>query len=437
MKQEKLQSLEPISIIMVTYKRLHLLKRSVKKIYENVRFPHRLLVINNGKDDIETIRWLTFAKNCGYIYDFISLENKGLANGLTEGFKYFEKIKGGISEYVVTTQDDVLVPDLRPCILERLLHLFKKYESEYGAISCRTQRIRRRDVDENRDIIDSSPSLASFFRIQRSDDIQKFGNYFTKIPHWESPQIAISMKKIGKKLGVATHLYVDDSCFEISNKGFPVGFTDYLTYSKERVQQGALQPYPEIDEKTCIPLKINTPRDRSEQKKRDAYYDHWGREGKKKCKTQEQIALAEYAKEGKGVDLGCGMVKIHKNALGVDIYPHPCVDILGDCRDLWMFKNGELDFIVGAHILEHFPDFIGVLKKYKEKLKVGGILGMAVPDGEIKKKYILKQGHKNNIGLETLKLVFEHILKMEIIEARQVKKNNPNKFVALIVGKKR
>jgi len=269
---------EPIQIILVSFRRLHLLKNSIRKLYERIKYPHRVLVVNNAIDDAETIKYLTFAKNCGYIYDHISLpENKGFANALTEGFKWFEKTKSGVSEYIITTQEDVIVSLLRPrCLLERLLELFKKYELEYGAISCRTQRIRRRDVDEERELIDSPTSLASCFRIQSSDDVKKLGYYFTKRPHWESPEIAKSMRQLKKKLAIATHLYVSDEGFMPYNKGFAKDFIDYKTYSPERINQGKLQPYPDIDFETCIPMKVNNPRDLPEHEKRQAFWKLYG-----------------------------------------------------------------------------------------------------------------------------------------------------------------
>lgn len=298
MNQEKIQ---PIDVILCTFKRLDLLKLTIRFLYERTKYPHRLLVVNNGKDDVDTIKYLTFAKNCGYIYDSINLDNNGLANGLTEGFKYLEKTKAGISEYVVTSQDDIIVPLLRPtCWLERLLELFKKYEDEYGAISCRTQRVRRRDVDEEKELIDSPTSLASFNRIQRSDDIQKLDNYFTNRKHWESPEIAKSMGKLKKKLGIATHLYVNDNGFMPRNKGFKEGFDKYHTFSPERVNQGELQPYPTIHQETCIPLKVNNPRDLPEHKRREEFFKLYGFD-------MESLIIAEkimkYKKNGGDIEI--------------------------------------------------------------------------------------------------------------------------------------
>ena len=433
-----INKIEPVDIILCTYNRLHLLKRTVKEIYKRTRHPHRLWVIDNCSTD-GTQRWLKTAKAQGFIYEHIfNKENQGLASGLSLGFKYIEGSKGGISEYVVTCHDDNIPPLLTPCWLEQLLHLYQKYEPEYGAIALRCNRTRRRDIDESKELIDCPTSLATFFRMQRSDDIQKLGYYFTDRPRWESPEIAKSMKKLKKKLATTTHIYVDDIGFAPHNKGFEVGTTAHKTHVPERIDQGELQPFPDADPITNIPLKTNTPRDSAEQAKRDKYYDDWGRDHRKtNTRSAEQKILGEYVKEGLALDLCCGKVKCHDNALGVDIFPHKSVNILHEAQDLWMFKDDSVDSLVSSHALEHFPDFIKTLKEWKRVLKAGGIMAHAVPDGELRPKYIVKNGHKNNIGLRTLEIVFKHILKMKIIKAEHIEKNDPNKHVALIVAKKR
>ena len=69
---------------------------------------------------------------------------------------------------------------------------------------------------------------------------------------------------------------VNDIGFMPNNKGFQEGFTEYNTYSSERVNQGELQPYPDIHEETCIPLKVNNPRDLPEHKKREEFFKLYG-----------------------------------------------------------------------------------------------------------------------------------------------------------------
>jgi len=179
----------------------------------------------------------------------------------------------------------------------------------------------------------------------------------------------------------------------------------------------------------------------NKEEKSQEYYDYWGRDDRtgssQKRLVEEQKELSKYCEKGKGLDLGCGWIKCHENATGMDVYPYDSVEIVGNCADLHMFKDNELDFIVNSHLLEHLPDTCAALEEWKRVLKPGGILAIAVPDGEIKPKYILYNGHKANLGLNTLGYMLRRKLGMKIIRAEHVKKNSPNKHVALIVVKKR
>jgi len=169
-------------------------------------------------------------------------------------------------------------------------------------------------------------------------------------------------------------------------------------------------------------------------------YDYWGvdyRVKRAKRLTEEEKELSKYCEKGKVLDIGCGGMKCHPNCIGVDIHEDSVAEIKADCTNLNMFKDEEVDAIVSSHTLEHMPDFISVLKEWKRVLKVGGIMAIAVPDGEKKPKYIIKNSHKVNLGLGTLRMVFKYLLGMKIIRLENIKKNNPNKFVALIVAVKR
>ena len=68
---------------------------------------------------------------------------------------------------------------------------------------------------------------------------------------------------------MATHLYSDHLGFLLDNKGYREGFTDYFTYSPEKVKQGEAKPYPDIDPKTNEPIKINHGYDTREQQRRE------------------------------------------------------------------------------------------------------------------------------------------------------------------------
>ena len=273
---EKLQNKKSIDILMVTFNRKDFLKQTVKKIYERTNYPHRFWVIDNNSTD-GTQHWLKTAKLHGYIYDYLFLEeNIGLAGGFSKGFEHISKQKGGISEFVIQTQDDIIPPKLIPCWLERMVNLFEKYGDEYFSIAMRIQRTRHKDIDESKELIPASNSCPSVFRISKKQDIIDMGN-FGYAKHWETVSFSNKMKKIGKpRLALATHLYADHIGFMSDNKGFKEGTTEHFTYAENKLTQHTDQPYPDIHNETNIPLKVNNPRDLPEHKKREAFFKLYG-----------------------------------------------------------------------------------------------------------------------------------------------------------------
>lgn len=292
--------IQPISILMATYERDYLLKRVVDTIYKRTRYPYRLFVVDSNSQTDDTRHLLKHLKKLGKVFEHIFLDkNDGLPQALNAGFPYVQ------SELFITTQDDLIPPDLQPCWLERLVHLIEKYP-DYGAICMRIQRTCRLEIDENRELIDTIKSIPSVFRIQRKSELEYLKRPFGRLKHWESQSFANIMRGIKKKSAMATNLYAEHLGYMINNKGYRKDFSDYLTYSPERVKQGEDKPYPEIDPVTNIPTKILHGYDTREQEARKQKKIEAGYTMVAPKKKQEQRdLLAEYCK-GKGIDVGCG-----------------------------------------------------------------------------------------------------------------------------------
>ncbi len=81
--------------------------------------------------------------------------------------------------------------------------------------------------------------------------------------------------------------------------------------------------------------------------------------------------------------VGCGNV-ILPGGINVDIDNIPGVDIQDDVRTLAKIKDDSCDIIYASHVLEHFgrKEFESILKVWNKKLKINGILRLAVPDFE-------------------------------------------------------
>ena len=81
--------------------------------------------------------------------------------------------------------------------------------------------------------------------------------------------------------------------------------------------------------------------------------------------------------------LGCGEKHID-GYINIDIRHMPGVDKVDNIRFLRSFKENSVDVIYACSVLEHFSrwDYIGVLKRWYDLLKLGGTIRIGVPDFE-------------------------------------------------------
>jgi tetratricopeptide (TPR) repeat protein len=111
---------------------------------------------------------------------------------------------------------------------------------------------------------------------------------------------------------------------------------------------------------------------------------------------------------GKGIDVGCGPCKTHPDSIGIDLTPSGTVateggvkgtrssaDLCASGDDLPMFKDGELDYVISRHNLEHYQDPIKALEEWKRILKPGGILGAVLPDDTKMDSIHMDETHKH------------------------------------------
>jgi len=122
----------------------------------------------------------------------------------------------------------------------------------------------------------------------------------------------------------------------------------------------------------------------------------------------ERLAVLPYCLKGKGVDVGCGHRKSSANCIGVDLVAagqrgsvgctagQPSqADIQASGDDLHMFADGELDFVVARHNIEHYVDYVKTLQEWKRVLKTGGHMAVVVPDEDG-----LRRGGNRTINLD-------------------------------------
>lgn len=146
----------------------------------------------------------------------------------------------------------------------------------------------------------------------------------------------------------------------------------------------------------------------------------------------ERLALVPVC-QGRGIDVGCGARKTHPDAIGVDLLAggttgeHGVVagavsvaDVCASGDDLHMFRDGELDYVVQRHNLEHYQDFILALQEWKRVVRPGGVLGMVVPDDEHCDTIHLDPTHKHVFTRRSFARVIDLLGGLEVIHSAEV-----------------
>ncbi|MEK9183901.1 MAG: class I SAM-dependent methyltransferase [Patescibacteria group bacterium] len=82
------------------------------------------------------------------------------------------------------------------------------------------------------------------------------------------------------------------------------------------------------------------------------------------------------ATDGQVAEIGSGSRRLHPDIINVDIHPWEEVDVLADAHDL-PFKDGSLDGVVSAWVLEHLKNPLQAVGEMKRVLKSGGYLYLA------------------------------------------------------------
>ncbi len=132
--------------------------------------------------------------------------------------------------------------------------------------------------------------------------------------------------------------------------------------------------------------------------------------------------------QGKGIDVGCSHRKTHPDAIGVDITPNGIAGSIGNATgklsqanivasgdQLDMFMDGELDYLVQRHNLEHYQDIVKTLQEWKRVIKPGGILGMVIPDDEFCNTIQLDPTHLHVFTQSSFRRLIDLIGGLEIL----------------------
>jgi len=237
-----------VDIILITCNRLHFLKRTIDALHDRIKTPFNLIVVDNNSKD-GTVEYLKEQKGFDRV-DELVLKDKSEWCSISNQ----QGLEVSDSEWVITMQDDIIVPKLDTCVVQKMIDLMEKYP-EYGAMSLRIQRIPNMDWNVEGEIVPIRKALASYFRIHRRSDLVKAGGFGTK--RWEATGLNYQMSTIDKKCGWIKDIWCDHIGY-CWNRGFPDWYAndDAWPYKDKRQQDYIKRPYPFIDQETCVPLDI-------------------------------------------------------------------------------------------------------------------------------------------------------------------------------------
>lgn len=94
----------------------------------------------------------------------------------------------------------------------------------------------------------------------------------------------------------------------------------------------------------------------------------------------EDKTRALHTIRGRKLDIGCGPRKRAADYVGVDLIDYPCVDLVGDAREvLSQIPDGALSGVYTSHFLEHVDDLPEILNEIARTLSRGSMLEVVVP----------------------------------------------------------
>jgi len=238
-----------IDIVLLTFNRRKILQRTLESIWARTKTPYRLIIVDNNSND-GTVKWLRNKKKQGMIDELVEItEPQGLCHAYNEGFKLVR------SKYFITTQDDILPPDLKPDWFIQMKDLLDRH-SEYGAIAMRVGRMINIKFRGEHEICDARRSCCAYFRIHKKSVVAKNNPYPFGERRGLTDDIEFKklMQRIGLKAGFSKFIWANHiGHSQVENKGYGK-FTNYLGYNKARNDAKIRKPYPKINPKTNVPI---------------------------------------------------------------------------------------------------------------------------------------------------------------------------------------
>lgn len=238
--------MKPIDIFLLAYTRSELTEKTILYLKERTKHPYRLFLLDNGNNEWVHMKY----ENDIFLYVKMS-KNIGVHAAWNLALSLAE------SEYFITTDNDIFVPDLDPDWLSQLVG-FISDRPDYGAISLHPHvfiGINGEDPSDPADVKEA-PMAGAVMRIMRTEAVREAGGWEHKIEagrNHEEKTICSRLQSKGYKVGrtVRVRAYHPFP----PNWGYPKEFTPQM-----QKHTPELEPYVQqfdqpdaYDNKTWLP----------------------------------------------------------------------------------------------------------------------------------------------------------------------------------------
>jgi GT2 family glycosyltransferase/predicted SAM-dependent methyltransferase len=393
-----------VDIIVPTFNNNQYLIPCVQSLFWNT-LPNELfhlIVVNNG--DPHNMEAL---KNHPNVTILQMNQNAGWEGGLKAGLAISQ------AEYVMFLNDDTMIPSHQRLWLSKLLNHFE--HKSCAAVGPTSNVVMGKQNIFFPYHLESlrTKFLIGFCLLVRRSDLDAVGGIDDTLPGGDDLDLSIRLRNLGK------YLLIDRDVF-VWHHGFKTG---------ERVEGPASQAngWNSIEkmERTNFALirkhglRAFLDLFNQEETPDSRMMNGWG--------DLEGNIVRKYSVGEKIAELGCGDKKTLPNSIGIDIMPRgeQIPGVSGSCisiADITADVQHELpvrdcDTIMARHILEHMVDATAAVTAWRNALKHGGRLIVAVPDHTTRNTIVMNYQHVHAWTPDSLKNFMETLgLKTVAIE---------------------
>lgn len=386
-----------VDIIVPTMDNFEIFRNFINSFVKNTMEPWRLIIVNNGSQPIN----FRMQREDHRIIILQTPKNLGWMGGVNGGIEW--AMAHNPAKYIGWINDDVQIMEQDCGWLTKMILAFQK--EGVGAVGPVSNVIMGNQIFTKSGLPGyvEATRLSGMCFITKREIIEKVGILDESLPGGDDLDYSIRVRAAGYKLAICRRTFL---------------FHHYATTGK-RVHG---QYWDSREHSDAINSALI---------KKHGFYSWYitvndalppGDESNDYIATEENFAkneLSDELKFGKVLDLGCGGLKIHPNAIGVDIRPKGTMgvgynsthasggEIEADVVDLHMIENGSIDGILAKHLLEHIIRPIPALKEWARVLKDGGKLVVIVPDWRFCEAIACDPSHTAAYTPESLRDIIE------------------------------